>query len=214
MLESRAMSLVPNDVFKRPGPHHAFEVDRDMLEQLRAALDPLEELGLAEPLAAVMRRPLEEILDGSVFWDIGYHCTLGEDFGLKTYGPMLRHAGLRIHWGEPFFRQRDDRVDAISPFWAEHQPYLPQRVATAAEVLPSLDPLRNPGPDAWTTLHDEMVDDDVPEEDLPPEERPSALIERWRVEYLAELDRFAAAVAEVASRNGSIITWENEQGWL
>jgi hypothetical protein len=205
--------MLPNDVFKRPGRHHAYEADLASVAKLRSALDVLEALGLPEPLAAAMRCTTEEILEGFGASDAHSHGTIGDDFGLASYGPMLERAGLTVLWGGRLFSERDPRVEPISMFWADRRPYLPAHLAPAAEILECLGELRAPPEHAWQTLFDEMFDEDE-EADRPPEERTPTLIARWRREYVTELDVLERHVREIAARGGSIVTWEDERGWL
>jgi hypothetical protein len=203
------VSVVPNDIFKRPGPHRACAADLDRLAKLRAALDALEAYGVAEPLAALTGASVDQILDGALF-DVGAECGVGESFGLATYGPMLDRAGLPLIWGETVFRPRNSLVEPISMFWADRAPYLPQHVAPASEILARLGSLRDPPERAWTQLRKELAEQDRGDAT----ETPAALIARWRLEYIAELDRFCARIAELAEQGASVVTWEDEQGWL
>lgn len=209
---SASTAMRPNDIFKRPGPHRAHEVNLEKVTKLRRALDALESLGVGEPLAELVGAPADEALEHSLFEGIQYHCVVGDNFGLAVYGPMLSRAGLQIVWGEPLFRERDPRKEPISMFWADRRPYLPQHVARAADILSSLDELRDPPAEAWQTLLEELADDE--DDDLPAEERPQALVATWRRDYLAELAAFSEHIVELARRDASVMTWEDEQGWL
>jgi hypothetical protein len=196
---------LPNDVFKRPGPHHAYELDVALCTELRGALDALELFGMAEPMVKLAPQlTVDDVLAGRGLFDIVHTCVVGEDFGLRHYGPMWSRAGLSVTWGEPLYNERNPYQEAVSPFWAEHRPYLPYRVATAAQILDELGELRNPPRRAWTTLAKEMAEEDGDE----------ALIATWREACVAELDAFAARLGELATRGASVVTWESEQGWL
>lgn len=207
--------VVPNDFFKRPGPHHAFEVDLELLAGLRAALDPLEQLGYPDPLAGVLGCSPKRVLEPGGLYGIEYRCVLGDDFGLSTYGPMLDRAGLATTFGGLLFPQRDATRDPISPFWLENHPWLPHQIAPAAVILEAIPGLLDPPERAWVTLFDEMIDPDPePGHETPEHERPDRLIARWRTEYRAEVEAFAARLREIAARGGSVTTWFSEQGWL
>jgi hypothetical protein len=195
---------LPNDIFKRPGPHHAYELDAARWAPLRDALDALEQFGLAEPFVKLLPQyTVDDVLGGRAFYDVISACVAGDDFGLHDYGPMWSRAGLDVMWGELLYRQRNPREEPISPFWAEHRPYLPYRVATAAEIADDLGKLRSPPKRAWKLLARELGDDG-----------DAALIETWRFKAIAELDAFASRLGELAARGASVVTWESEQGWL
>lgn len=206
--------MLPNDVFKRPGPHHAHEVERAKRDTLCEALGLLEEVGLAEPLAEVLAQPVEAVLDGRVFHDLAYQCVAEPDFGLATYGPMLIHAGLPIVVGEALFPQKDPTVEPISPWWAEHRPYLPGRLASAAELLDASEVLVKPSAVAWARLREALVDPEVPESELDPAERPDALITSWREACAVEVATYRSRLSELTKRGAWVATWTSEEGWL
>jgi hypothetical protein len=195
---------LPNDIFKRPGPHHAYELDAARCSELRGALDALELFGMAEPFVKLLPQyTADDVLAGRAFHDVVSACIAGDDFGLRDYGPMWSRAGLDVTWGELLYPQRNAREEPISPFWADHRPYLPYRVAPASELVDALGELRNPPKRAWKLLARELGDDG-----------DAALIEAWRPNARAELDAFASRLGELAARGASVVTWESEQGWL
>lgn len=202
----------PNDIFKRPGPHHAVEADLERLAQLRTALAVLEDHGSVEPLTEFLsgRSPLEE---PALLSDLGWEVASSNDFGLRDYGSMFFHAGLQTISGDLLYPQRDARRDAISHVWFELDPHIHQRVAPASAVLTTLDALRNPPSGAWERLRKELRPDgdDCGETD---EAGDREMVEQWRRDCRAELDSYGDRLTEIAGRGGAVVLWESEQGWL
>ncbi len=221
--------MLPNDVFKRPGPHHAFEVDPVKHAQLCAAIAPLEELGDPGPLAALLGRTPDQLRDSWSVSESYSYCLVGEDFGLRRYGPMFERMQLQTVFGERLVPERDARVDPISHVWLELMPYFPQAVAPASEIFVELS-LIAPPEAAWGLLLAEMPDDDYPlqeddEDDAAFERRVDTraavhevearqLIERWRVESCLEVDAFVANLRVLGDRDALVATWSDDQGWL
>jgi hypothetical protein len=223
--------MLPNDIFKRPGPHHAYEVDPARLAQLRAAADVFEQLGDAGSLAAVTGYTVEE-LHGYSLSEIYRCCLADEDFGLRDYGPMWNRMELQTEFGELLIPRRDARIDPVSHVWLEASPWLPQRVAPASEIYVDLE-LAEPPAAAWTALfqsmersiydHDLIQDDDESDEAfdariaarMPELEREDrAMVERWRQDCRAELEMFRSKLRELGDRDALVCTWHDEQGWL
>ena len=133
-------AVLPNDVFKRPGPHHAHEVDRARLTQLRAAFEELQLLGDAGTLAALLDQQPELLLREAYRLSMAYtYCLIDADFGLRYYGPMFSRMGIATALGDPLIQQHDARVEPVSHVWFELSPYLPQRVAPAKDIYRELE---------------------------------------------------------------------------
>lgn len=221
--------MLPNDVFKRPGPHHAYEVDPDALARLRTAIAPLEELGDSGPLAALLGREI----DTYAVHDAYHYCLVDEDFGLDLYGPMFDRMGLSTMFGELLIPRRDPQITPISHVWLELSPWLPQRVAPASEIYVDLA-LLDPPAMAWLQLLLGEMAYDLDRHDLFQGHDESdaafdvrldawiedsnaanhALVERWKVDCRPEVEMFRSKLREIGDRGGLVATWHSEQGWL
>jgi hypothetical protein len=217
---AREPATLPNDVFKRPGPHHALEVDWERVLAVRAAVAPLRRYGIAEPLAGLLELHVDELLGKRGFPELAYLCSTGDlgDFGLASYGPFLERAGLDLTFGESLIPHLAPD-EAVSIFWAERSPYIPQFVAKARDVLARLPALRTIPVAAQKRVYAELTeradDADEPDERHAEQERQAPLlISAWLREYPKELDAFESAVRQIAERDGWVMTWASEQGWL
>lgn len=199
--------LLPNDVFKRPGPHHAYEADLARVDAMRAALEVLQVRGDAAPMAALLGYAPDEILgDPSCLYSLGGTCVADDarDIGMRNYGPLLSLAGAAVVTGQPLLPYVNPTVTPVSMFWADHAPYVPEMVAPARELL-GLVP-------AWREIPDE--DWAYVRQELAAGAQPADLLERWRRAYLAEVDDFARALSPIADREGHVILWLEAEGWL
>jgi len=208
---------LPNDWFKRPGPHHAHEASADGIAAFREAIDVLRRYGVAEPMAALMKASPDDVLrpggiEITCFGD-------GVDFGMAEYGPLLSIAGCDLEFGEPLVPYHDATVEPISMFWADHPPYIPHHVSKASAIIVELPKLRKLPARNWRRVLAEMTErtDDAPELAQIYAKRDAeapGLLETWRVACAGELARFEHALRSVAERDGWVMTWFSEQGWL
>ncbi len=222
--------MIPNDLFKRPGPHHAYEVDPAKHRELRAAIAPLEELGDATRLATLLGRTPAEVSSSWVVSSAYSHCLIGEDFGLSDYGPMFERVGLTVSFGTALIPTRDPKVAPISHVWCELRPHFPQCLAPASQVLTKIHSLVAPPATLWSQIVLEIPDDeelfqDDDEDDIAFDKRLAAravvhqdqaraIVAKWRVDSRAEVSAFVAKLEELAARDCEVYTWSNDQGWL